>query len=102
MKLEVGPPQLVGLASDFDALAQNGHLRTHGGNHRLLILVGSQHTWMHAPPLATATGRTRVTACGLIAREPYKGSSKNKINKNKKQLTSLGTILADTHHLFNS
>src|SRR5258708_4136798 len=81
MKLEVGPPQLVGLASDFDALAQNGHLRTRSDNHRLLILIGSQCTWMHAAPLATVTGGTRVTACGLIAWEPYKGSSKNKINK---------------------
>src|SRR5258708_26674332 len=101
-KLEVGPPQLVGLASDFNALARNGHLRTCGGNHRLLILVGSRCTWTHTASLATATGRTRVATCGLIAWEPYKGSSKNKINKSKKQLTSLGAIRADTHHLFNS
>src|SRR6266436_3143103 len=101
-KLEVGPPQLVGLTSDFDALVQNGHLRTHGGDHWLLILVGSQRTRMHAAPLVTATGRTRVTACRLITWEPYKGSSKNKINKSKKQLTSLGAIRADTQHLFNS
>src|SRR5258708_7120124 len=101
-KLEVGPPQLVGLTSDFDALVRNGHLRTHGGDHRLLILIGSRHTRTHAAPLATATGGTRVTACGLIAQEPYKGSSKNKINKSKKQLTSLGAIHADTQHLFNS
>src|SRR5258708_7135665 len=101
-KLEVGPPQLVGLGSDFDALMWNGHLQTHSGDHRLLILIRSQHTWMHAAPLATATGGTRVTACGLVAWEPYKGSSKNKINKSKKQLTSLGAIHADTQHLFNS
>src|SRR5258708_28013497 len=101
-KLEVGPPQLVGLASDFDALTQNGHLRTRGGDHQLLILVGSQRTQTHAASLATATGGTRVTACGLIAWEPYKGSSKNKINKSKKQLTSLGAIRADMQHLFNS
>src|SRR5258708_4523393 len=56
MKLEVSPPQLVGLASDFDALVRNGHLRTHSGDHRLLILVGSRRTRMHAVPLATATG----------------------------------------------
>src|SRR5258707_6600727 len=36
MKLEVGPPQLIGLVSDFDALARNGHLRTCGDNHQLL------------------------------------------------------------------
>src|SRR5258708_7488276 len=102
MKLEVGPPQLVGLASDFDALMRNGHLRTRSGDHRLLILVRSRRTWTHAAPLATATGRTRVTTCGLIAWEPYKGSSKNKINKSKKQLTSLGAICADMQPLFNS
>src|SRR5260221_5327505 len=101
-KLEVGPPQLVGLASDFDALAWNGHLWTHGGDHQLLILIGSRCTRMHAAPLATATGGTRVTACGLIAWEPYKGSSKIKINKSKKQLTALVAICADTQHLFNS
>src|SRR5260221_9545787 len=83
MKLEVGPPQLVGLMSDFDALARNGHLQTCGGDHRLLILVGSRCTQTHAAPLATATGGTRGTACRLIAWEPYKGSSKNKINKSK-------------------
>src|SRR5258708_33189185 len=38
-KLEVGPPQLVGLVSDFNALARNGHLRTRGDDHRLLILI---------------------------------------------------------------
>src|SRR5258708_2648888 len=102
MKLEVGPPQLIGLASDFDALARNGHLWTCGGDHRLLILVGSWHTQTHTAPLATATGGTRVTACRLIAQEPYKGSSKNKINKSKKQLTLLGAICADTQCLFNS
>src|SRR5258708_36622468 len=75
-KLEVSPPQLVGLVSDFNALARNGHLRTRGGDHWLLILVRSRRTQMHAAPLATATGGTRVTACGLIAQEPYKGSSK--------------------------
>src|SRR5258708_6371067 len=78
MKLEVGPPQLIGLTSNFDALVWNGHLQTHGGNNRLLIFVRSWHTWMHTVPLATVTGRTRVTACGLITWEPYKGSSKNK------------------------
>src|SRR6266436_832739 len=78
MKLEVGPPQLIGLVSDFNALTWNGHLWTHSGDHRLLIFVGSQHTQMHAAPLATVTGGTRVTACGLITWEPYKGSSKNK------------------------
>src|SRR5258708_10979682 len=102
MKLEVGPPQLVGLVSDFDALVWNGHLWTCGGDHQLLILVGSRCTQMHTASLATATGGTRITACGLIAQEPYKGSSKNKINKSKKQLTSLGTIRADMQHLFNS
>src|SRR5258708_7643578 len=102
MKLEVGPPQLIGLMSDFDALAQNGHLQTCGGDHWLLIFIGSQHTRMHTAPLVTVTGRTRVTACGLITQEPYKGSSKNKINKSKKQLTSLGAIRADMQHLFNS
>src|SRR5258708_39085657 len=66
-KLEVSPPQLIGLTSDFNALTWNGHLWTHGDDHRLLILVGSQHTQMHAAPLATATGGTRVTACRLIA-----------------------------------
>src|SRR5258708_2264452 len=55
-KLEVGPPQLVGLVSNFDALTQNGHLRTRGGNHQLLILVGSRRARMHAASLATATG----------------------------------------------
>src|SRR5258707_138876 len=70
MKLEVGPPQLVGLVSNFNTLAQNGHLQTCGGDHRLLIFVGSWCTWMHTAPLATATGGTRVTACGLIAWEP--------------------------------
>src|SRR5258708_1199504 len=73
-KLEVGPPQLVGLVSDFNALTRNGHLQTCGGDHQLLILVGSQHTRTHTAPLATATGGTRVTTCGLIAQEPYKGS----------------------------
>src|SRR5258708_18131676 len=102
MKLEVGPPQLIGLVSDFDALVWNGHLRTRSGDHWLLILIRSRRTQMHAAPLATATGGTRVTACGLITREPYKGSSKNKINKSKKQLTSLGTIHADMQCLFNS
>src|SRR5258708_7909912 len=101
-KLEVGPPQLVGLMSNFDALVRNGHLRTRGGDHWLLILIGSRRTRTHAAPLATATGGTRVTTCRLIAQEPYKGSSKNKINKSKKQLTSLGAIRADTQHLFNS
>src|SRR5258705_5233546 len=44
MKLEVSPPQLIGLVSDFNALTWNGHLRTHSGNHQLLILIGSQCT----------------------------------------------------------
>src|SRR5260221_5876493 len=101
-KLEVGPPQLVGLASNFDALAWNDHLRTRSGDHWLLILIVSWHTRTNAQPLATATCGTRVTACGLNAWEPYKGSSKNKINKSKKQLTSLDTIHADMQHLFNS
>src|SRR5258708_5309625 len=82
-KLEVSPPQLIGLVSDFDALMQNGHLRTCGSNHWLLIFIRSWHTWMHTVPVVTVTGRTRVTTCGLIAQEPYKGSSKNK-NKIKK------------------
>src|SRR5260221_99913 len=83
MKLEVGPPQLIGLASDFNALTQNGHLWTHSGNHQLLILIGSWCTQMHTVPLVTATGRTRVTTCRLITQEPYKGSSKNKNKKLK-------------------
>src|SRR5258708_6097703 len=85
MKLEVGLPQLIGLASNFNALAQNGHLWTHGSNHWLLIFIRSQCTRMHTVPLVTVTGRTRVTACGLVAQEPYKGSSKN---KNKKEKTT--------------
>src|SRR5258708_26457380 len=76
MKLEVGPPQLIGLVSDFDALTCNGHLQTHSGNHWLLIHVGSQCTRTHTAPLATSTGRIRVTASGLITQKPYKGSSK--------------------------
>src|SRR5258708_5218483 len=83
MKLEVGLPQLIGLVSDFDALAWDGHLRTHGSDHQLLIFIGSWCTQMHTVPLATATGRTRITTCGLIAQEPYKGSSKK--NKNNKK-----------------
>src|SRR5258708_13574446 len=82
-KLEVGPPQLIGLTSDFDALTQNGHLWTHSSDHWLLIFIRSWCTQMHPAPLATVTGRTRVTACGLIAWEPYKGSSKNKIKIKK-------------------
>src|SRR5260221_10138973 len=71
-KLEVGPPQLIGLMSDFDALAWNGHLWTHGGNHWLLIFIRSRCTQTHTVPLATVTGGTRVTACRLITWELYK------------------------------
>src|SRR5258708_8617943 len=80
-KLEVSLPQLIGLTSDFNALMWDGHLQTHSSDHQLLIFIGSGHTWMHAVPLATVTGGTRVTACWLIAQEPYKGSSKNKNKK---------------------
>src|SRR5260221_14690151 len=83
MKLEISLPQLVGLASDFNTLMQNDHLQTHSSDHQLLIFIRNQHTQMHTVPLVTATGRTRVTTCRLIAWEPYKGSSKNKNKKLK-------------------
>src|SRR5260221_9881385 len=60
MKLEVGPPQLIGLVSDFNALAWNGHLRTHSDNHQLLILIRSRccHSWRlamsHVTPVTVA------------------------------------------------
>src|SRR5258708_28249397 len=64
-KLEVGPPQLVGLTSDFNALVRNGHLRTRSGDHRLLILIANRPTRIHAAPLPAAPRGTRVPAVAL-------------------------------------